>query len=630
MDMTTTVSEPRFSWPRSHCICISSGSFHPSEPFPDPFNKTIPYFVNRSFWRLIAYIMNSSNPSKQNCKNPLFLLGPPACGKSYTIGAVAGFLRQKRLIPKYQVIVIGDIAAWPGQKLSDIVAFFALEFLHSIRKFQDIELQCLRNTIPFTLPELEGWLSSYSSWLQRNDTTIILFIDQVISGTDLGNHPIFSILKKVIEKFRDRIIPILSITHFIGEDYPSIMNGFAGELGFKRYECMEFPFNLNSSEISKFLECWADQFRNSDVQKDKIVASFATFNSPHTATSISKDIIMHVGYNIYEIVAFFRFSSQNSGRNAYSLLETYNNMQGEELMKIFKAGYSEVESKVLCNLLCRLILRIPMGLTFPVSSLNINLQQLKKLPTGVKKLFIPNPVHRFYHSKDFSEIICGVPTFKNLICYSNFYKNFDMWDKIMSPDGITLEKHLDKNLFNVMHSKVICAESKRQAFRFYLQNILCRKRSDNLSFSVQGEYGRSTEISVDKDKTIAFFAGLVPSKELLVWIYLHSIEKSEKESRDPDTRTLILIPGKSDYCFFDVFIIPKGHRRLYAVSTLSSAAQWTTTSASNEVAGKCYVNPSGLLDMWVRVFRELGIVKLSVQSVYLSSEAFMERNLTTF
>lgn len=624
------VVEPRFSWPRSHCICISSGSFHPSEPFPDPFNKTIPYFVNRSFWRLIAYIMNPSNLSKGRTKPSLFLLGPPSCGKSYTIAAVSGFFRQKRLVPKYQVIVIGDITAWPGQKLSDIIAFFALEFLHSIRKFQDVQLQCLRNTIPFTLSELESWLSSYYSWLQKNDTTIVLFVDQVCADVNLNDHPVFSILKKVIDKFRERIIPIISITQYMGDDHIGSLNSFANDLNCKNFEVMEFPFNLYSSEISKFLECWADQFRKDDNQKtDKIMASLASFNSPQTTASISKDIIMHVGYNICEIVGFFRFSSQNNGKNAYSVLDTYSSMHSESLLKSLNSCSSEFDSKTLSNLLCRVILRLPIGLTFPTSSLNLSQQQIKKLPLFIRKLFIPRAVQRFYHSKDFSEVICGVPTFNNLICYSSLFKKFDLWGKIINPEGTTLDNLLDKHLCNVMHSKVICAESKRQVFRFYFQSALCRVKSSNsLSISLLGEYGRSTEIVVDKDNTVAFFAGLVPSKELLAWIYLHSVEKGEKEPKDADTRTIILIPGRSDYCFFDAFVIPKGHRRLYAISTLPSAPQWSIASTTNnEVAGKSYVNPSGLLEMWSRVFRELGAIKLSIQSVYLSPETFIQKHI---
>ena len=622
---STAVSEPRFSWPRSHCICISSGSFHPSEPFPDPFNKSIPYFVNRSFWRLVAYIMKVSSIHRTKSIPPLILMGPTSSGKSYTIAAVTGFFRQKRLIPKFQVIVIGDIAAWPGQKLSDVVAFFALEFLHSIRKFQDQELQCLRSTIPFTFNELEGWLSSYFAWLQKNETTIILFVDQINSELNVENQLVFAILKRLIDKFRDRILLILSATSYIGDEPSENINRFISYVGYREVESMDFPYSLHSSEISKFLECWADQFKREDSQKsDKILASMGgAFNTSPTNASVSKDIIMHVGYNISEIVSFFRYSSQNIGKNAYLLLESYSKIRSEDILRQVKDA--EIDSKLFCSLLCRAILRLPSSLNLSTPSLNINLLLIKKIPKVVKKLFIPTSVHKFYHSKDSSAILCGIPTLKNLICYLSLLKSFDSWESILMKDGLSLEAILLKHLICVMQSKVICAESKRQVFRNYLHKILCTVKTEGLILNVQGEYGRSVDITIEKESTVMYFSGLVPSKDLLAWIYMNSFDKSEKESRDVDSRGIILIPGKSDYCFFDAFVIPKGHRRLYAISTIPSSSQWTSTSSSVETTGKAYVNPPGLLDMWVRVFRELGAVKLSIHSVFLSPDTYIEK-----
>ena len=614
--------EPRYSWPKNHIINISSGSFHPTESFYDPISKNNLFFTHRSFWRLAAYITNiceEKSPKKREStspQKPLIIYGPKGAGKTYSLSAISNFLRQKRLSEKYKVIYIGDISRIKFQKPADILAYFSFEILQSLKNSLNPELEQLRNTIPFGYDEFENWVISFSNWLVKNETCLIFIIDQAHLLLDIeARSDIIFIINSFFKKCKSRIVPVFSFSTVSFDN--SRRNKFEVFIQENFNICdpsiFEYPSFLQPSEIDRYLEFCSMRFNFTEKKL------FNQGNPNKFANRLPKETLLHIGSTFSELSSFFKNFMNASNKDIFSKLEQYSKFCHDDCLKSIQKSNITNNSKMLLSLLfCRALLKIPIRLEISGKrEFFINREEVECLPQEILSLFSPNMTQKFYHPVDSYILLSMIPSFKNLSLQKQICDSISCWSLLL---GANLSDLLKNHTSAILSLKSICQESKRKCIRYYLEFLINSYFCFPVTLKGTGEYGRLIEITLERDSIVTYFSGIIPSKELVAWVYLQSIggPDSLNIGSGQEHKSIILIPGRSDYCFFDFFLIPKGHKRLYAISTLQGSSQWSSISNGKVEVDKGSISPYSLLEMWSRIFREMGISKISIQSIYLS------------
>jgi hypothetical protein len=267
-----------------------------------------------------------------------------------------------------------------------------------------------------------------------------------------------------------------------------------------------------------------------------------------------------------------------------------------------------------------------------------NVKELKELDPEISALLQTDCLQAFYHPTDGTVAVRSIPTAVSLAQHL----------ALMSPSLLCAIakgwEALFETVVNAMaNSKQLCAEAKRRFARFYLHAKLIWRRmagapSSPLVWSGRNELGEEVHIKVANPRVVVF-AGQVPSQyhfmsgAMLLGLRADSsnpadalltpdpaIDPLMTGDADAPYDSVIFLPGRTAYLFFDAFVLVPGERRLYALSSAPVVGSWlkelnlrvppAQLQAHREEG---LMTPLLVLEAWREALRKAGLPKTTLR-----------------
>lgn len=654
------IAEPRFSWPRPAVIRVGGASYHPGRAFPTPGDYSQRYLVGRQYWRLLSYVQGLWPSMASMARVPhVAVTGIAGCGKSWTFAAVASFLRQKKLASRYRVVCVADCERW--LEAADPLGFFAMELLIALRDDSDPALDVVKSRLICGPDELRPWLGVIDDWLERHNEDsgsspalsgdglqLIVILDQVEALLGKSEALPNQVIQALID-MRNSIV-VMGLT----TDGPSERTAMA-TWGFSRlgFHQLHLPFHLPNTDYTTLADMLLD-----------IPLSL------HEA-ALLREARLYTGGVIRELASCLTFDTASAAQSASGAPEKGKRPPGVDLttridcyrrtaidraVRLVEEAISKldrVQRVAFLLIVFRMILRLPADAA--TSSVI--------LPSAIRALFLPAAVQRFYHPRDAVAVIHHIPTALSLSVHLALGG-----PRVLGMLGDSSGQNqplsvMHKLISSIMDSKTVCGESKRRMIRFYTLYRLNTPSAVRLRGVT--DFDREVEVEVPEVHLAHHFAGLTPAKDILAWLLAQAIIAGDSATPlmlstptavSPSTQAsllrgdlsraipIVLIPGRTDYCFFDFFYFMPATRRLYAVGTAAGPSDWQRFGASTQaLAGNRQklsvspaimggisggtapgpsprdniVTPTVLVDMWTRLFREVLPTKFTVHCVYV-------------
>jgi hypothetical protein len=528
--------------------------------------------INKAFWSaLSACFCILSGPSAGRIP---FIHGARGSGKTLFLRVLSSFLCQKRFDARYTVVY----ASIPENPVSACAIFEMLFFATVLA----IPLAKGSSTVPSSLHDFECWLQYLSKILSSSSKTLVILVD----GYNHPNDVVFRTLVMSICSISKSVRLVLTSTDYFGKaPFP------ISDLSVERIHLTSF-FSRRSLPLIQSL------FRHiSDLKSD--VPNYV-FKELYFWTSGSLHLFQ-------EYMKFYRadapFDSLDASRRyiASSFFIRLGSLMSNDVKTL----------ELMASLLCRVILQLPLSLaTDCYSSLEVAHLSRSCLPHAFLDIFHPSAILRHYHPRDSYACYVGVPSFKSNTSSFIGTSYCTKWSQILCCD-IGLE--VQKLLVSFLSLKSICNETRRKLTRNYMRFLLANAELLCFSLNVRSEL-KEVEYAFKGTEETLFFSGLLPSRELL----LYAMSRSSTD--------IILIPGRPDYCFFDFFVINKSIRKFFAFSSIPGSHLWSSSTVSSlslrYPVDTNSLGPHDLIEMWMRLFREVGHGKMHATILFYSSSTF--------
>lgn len=561
--------------------------------------------------------------------NNALITGIRGCGKSHLIMTAAAFLTARNMSDLYRIVCIGDCRAWAQS--DNPVAYFSLELMMAFRTaaersssastFAEAKTGSTRvedgNYNPpgifISFDDLKNWMEAVGRRQSiHNDLKMIIFIDQIeeLYPPVSSNSSNARLAAKIFELLISLKYPIL-ITSLIPS--PHTLNAIPQAVRDPAvFAEMRMPAVLTYSDFDMFVEVF------------EASRKFTSEDDP-----LMHDLRMWTGGVPAQIAKFFTNtnSSPNSALNIASRLVKYRAERMRAFSDLVLSAVAKMERLPRMHFLlqiCRMILHIPSDdpQLSPGAAIN-----------GLESLFLPAALQKFYHPEE------GIVAYRHIPTAVSPAAHFTLSDRrLLGKLAAKWEQVLEAVLASTLNSQNVCAESKRRVIKFYAQFRLflvsideeltgatvAEKPETILNFSFSGQNQFNDRVTFKFSSAClrrVIFAGLSPTPILI------PSGKTSPNAASP----LVFIPGRTDFCFYDLFVAIPAEKTLYAVTTcpfdvMLNAGYSGNSNGSNNNSGpgptvntatNAPLTPFTLLEMWSKDLKDAGYNKYQIKSVYI-------------
>lgn len=625
-------------------VDVPGSLFFATRAMPQP-NTRYSVIVGESFWRLATYI--DSVPSRPEDRIPgkaphVLLRGPPGCGKSFLVAAASALLGfgpaslrpeefDSYLSADYRTIYIGDCRRW--LESDDPLTYFRMELLRGLRDVSaptetddhhsPEHLGCILCVEPFTrVDQVRAFMERCCRWAAeyQPDTLFVFFIDQ---AEELAAKP-HSVPSQIVQILLASVQPILCIfgvTSPFDNDFP-----WRSHCGLT----LSMPYRANALEFNKYIELYSmtasavasitGQEGGKGMGTGTAGSNMATSAvTPSKSCPILRDSNMIKEYRLWtggipvEISDLFGCATSAPGNASPSAtLGAYRRSVAARVNHhlISIAALDGKQRNVLLIVLFAIILRIPMDM-----SGEFNLANILALGPHLTNLMLLDCLQTFYHTTDGIITLADVPAAINLATHL----------VLTSPNTLTAVCRNWPGLFEnvvqaMVHSRLLCAESKRRMARFYAHAKLLWSRPD-WRFEGVTETGETVRFKFRQARVVVF-AGQTPPPAY----FTDANEHHGAAATGGDWDAVAFIPGRTSYWFFDLLIYVPEDRRLYAVTTSAIVGSWLRDLGircgplqAAQQRDEGILQPAILLDQWRDCLKRAGLPKVLVKCVVLKT-----------
>lgn len=630
---------------------VPGSAFFPSRAMPQAGTKYAAV-VGESFWKVAAYLDSVPSRLEERVEGArrsphLLLRGVPGAGKSFLLASTAGLLAAASAAQArpalsingddYRCVLIGDCRRWLESE--DPLQYFRLEVLAAFAADAAVEpgasvgdphsapghAGCMVCVRPFTcVADAKALLERLCGWVRAHcpDTWLLVFLDQT---EELLRGPADSVPRQLVELLVAARLPVLVMAQ-----------GGTAPCPWPVGSTLTVPFRMGQAEFTRHMEVLLasrpeDRLWGREVSLWKDVRLWSGGNPGETAALISVKLAVgsadsHPSSLLHRIAEHSRVTS----RRLHALV-TQQRRLGEARQR-----------NTLIIALFAMILRVPLDW-----SDKFNVKELRELDPEIAALLQTDCLQTFYHPTDGTIAVRSIPTAVSLAQHL----------ALMSPSLLASVARgweaLFETVVNAMAgSKQLCAEAKRRFARFYLHAKLIWRRqqpgpegssSPPLVWSGRSELGDEVTVKVSRPRVIVF-AGQVPSQyhfmsgPMLLGLKADSSNPAEAlltpdPAIDPLVMTtttaggadapydsVVFLPGRTAYPFFDAFVLLPAERRLYALSSAPVVGSWLKELGLRVPPAQLQAHkeeglltPLLVLEAWREALRKAGLPKITAK-----------------
>jgi hypothetical protein len=461
---------------------------------------------------------------------------------------------------------------------------------------------CLVCVEPFaTLDHAKACVDRICGWFTNNrpDTWLIFFIDQAEELKGKEN----SLPYKIVEILIAAKLPILvfSATSPTSSgpyaDFP-----FSRSIGAR----LAVPFRMAQNEFTKLME-------NLGTPEDRFWGR---------EISLWKDVRLWTGGNPGETLRLL--GSTNTGQNRPILQRITRHVEAVRIRTctVLHVVLEPRQRNILLISLFAMALRVPLDW-----SDRFNIKELRDLDSSISGLLQTDCLQSFFHPSDGTIAIRAIPTATSMASHLALAHPTVLGS--IAPSWMSLFE----TVVTAMHgSRQLCSEARRRFARFYMYSKIIWRSKPDWRIEGKGHMGEDLAIKF-KHPRIVMFAGQVPSH-----YHFTSTDSSSNESgltallkpdgatdpfhdgSQPSYNSIVFLPGRTGYHFFDAFIYCPEEKRFYALCTAPIVASWLKeleTRASpaqiQQHRDEGLLTPLILLETWKETLRKAAFPKLSVK-----------------
>lgn len=606
---------------RPFILEIPGSVFFPSRSMPKACSK-YSAIIGETFWRLLAYLdsIPSHVPERIEGKHPhLLVTGVPGSGKSFLLAAASAILGAgtpngcQPVSARYysmngdqhRTVLISDCRRWLDSE--DPLQYFRMELLAAFRgETQQCGSEdhpgCLVCVEPFsTLDHAKAYIEKLCAWFTRNhpDTWLVFFIDQAeeLKGKES------SLPYKIIELLVAAKLPVLVFSSttptsaFPGADFP-----FNKVIGAR----LAVPFRMAQGEFTKLMEHLStpeDRFWGREM-------------------SLWKDVRLWTGGSPGETIRLLGSTATGQSRPILQRITRHVEAVRIRTCTVLHVVLEPRQRNILLISLFAMALRVPLDW-----SDRFNIKELRDLDPSISGLLQTDCLQSFFHPSDGTIAIRAIPTATSMA--SHLALSHPTVLGSIAPSWLSLFE----TVVTAMHgSKQLCSEARRRFARFYMYSKITWRCKPDWRIEGKGHLGEELTIKF-RHPRIIMFAGQVPSQ-----YHFTSSDGTANESGltallKPDAvldpfhdgsqsayGSIVFLPGRTGYHFFDAFIYCPEEKRFYALCTAPIVSSWLKeleTRASpaqiQQHRDDGLLTPLILLDSWKECLRKAGFPKISVK-----------------
>ncbi len=681
---------PKFRWTRFFITRVACVCFNPTRNFTET-RRQYNIFVGRSFWRLVLWIyakaitqqplltgeeddffdgdmeneqlqervvkallngdaegaeklFSTSNekdaipdairePPSEFMHSPrnALITGIRGCGKSHLLMTTCAFLTPRTSKDRHRNVCLGDCRAWAQSE--NPTAFFCMELMMAFRMAPQAEK---KNKIAaaqgkprgidegnYTPPAIFSKFEDLKAWMEavgkrvaaHDDLRLTVFVDQLEDLYGPVVAPGATEAAKIFELLISLKFPIIVATVVPN---PAVLSRLPAAV--KDASCfaqMKMPAILNYTEFDLFAEVFEASRKLTDDDDP-----------------VMHDLRMWTGGVAAQIAKFF--TSTGTGSVAHRLVK-YRTDRTKAFSELLFSALSKMDRLPKMHLLLqliRMILHIPSDDPSLSPGAAVN---------GLESLFIPAAIQRFYHPRE------GIVHYRHIPTAVSPAAHYALCEpRVLGRITPKWEQVMEAVLTSTLNSKNVCSESKRRIVHFFSQFRLFQMCFDQglpisskattpaaatissvpystieFCFSGVNQYNNRVEFSLPAQQPMrrVIFAGLSPSPILI------SSGRSETAFAGAP---IVFIPGRTDFCFYDVLVAVPADRCLYAITTIPFKDNGTDTLITVNTLNNAPLTPFTLLEMWLKDLKDAGYNKFSAKAIYIEPFELLSQLKSSF
>ena len=560
------------------------------------------------------------------------ITGIRGCGKSHLLMTTCAFLTPRTSKDIHRNVCLGDCRAWAQSE--NPTAFFCMELMMAFRMAPQAEKknrQAAAEGKPrsidegnYTPPAIFSKFEDLKAWMEtvgkrvatHDDLRLTVFVDQLEDLYGPVVAPGAAEAAKIFEMLIALKFPIIVATVVPN---PAVLSRLPEVV--RDASCfaqMKMPAILNYTEFDLFAEVFEASRKLTDDDDP-----------------VMHDLRMWTGGVAAQIAKFF--TSTGTGSVAHRLVK-YRTDRTKAFSELLFSALSKMDRLPKMHLLLqliRMILHIPSDDPSLSPGAAVN---------GLESLFIPAAIQRFYHPRE------GIVHYRHIPTAVSPAAHFALCEaRVLGRITPKWEQVMEAVLTSTLNSKNVCSESKRRIVHFFAQFRLFQMCFDQelptsskaapvsssssvasvpystieFCFSGVNQYNDRVEFTLPAQQPMrrVIFAGLSPSPILI---------PSGRAGNAFATAPIVFIPGRTDFCFYDVLVAVPAERCLYAITTIPFKDNGTDTLITVNTLNNAPLTPFTLLDMWLKDLKDAGYAKFSAKAVYVEPFELLSQLKSTF
>lgn len=579
-----------------------------------------------------------SEPPSEFLHSPrnALITGIRGCGKSHLLMTTCAFLTPRTSKDSHRNVCIGDCRAWAQSE--NPTAFFSMELMMAFRMAPNEERRFSGNSSSsangssekiskgieegnYTPPGIFSKFDDLKAWLEavgkrvavHDDLRLTVFVDQledlygpVVAPGAAEAAKIFELLISL--KFPIVVAAVIPNPVVLARLPPVLHDPSV-------FAQMKMPAILNYTEFDLFAEVFEASRKLTDDDDP-----------------VMHDLRMWTGGVAAQIAKFF--TSTGTGNVAHRLVK-YRTDRTKAFSELLFSALSKMDRLPKMHLLLqiiRMILHIPSDDPNLSPGAAIN---------GLESLFLPAAIQRFYHPRE------GIVHYRHIPTAVSPAAHYALCEpKVLGRITAKWEQVMEAVLTSTLNSKNVCSESKRRIVHFFAQFRLFQLSFDqplpvnskatapvpavaevpfcnaDFLFSGVNQYNDKVEFVLPANQPVrrVIFAGLSPSPILIPSGRCGSFTNAP----------IVFIPGRTDFCFYDVLVAVPADRCLYAISTIPFKDNGTDTLITVNTLNNAPLTPFTLLDMWLKDLKDAGYTKFSAKPLFIEPFELLSQLKSSF